>query len=250
MELEMNGKTAVVTGGAGSIGGEICRVLAAEGVRVVISDVPGAKRGPDLVREIEEEGGEAVFVETDVADAASVRSLTERAKESFGTVHFLVNCAGVASAGFVWEMSEEEWDRVLDVNLKGTFLTCREIVPLMIEQRFGRIVNIASLVAQQGSYRHAHYCASKAGVIGLTKSLAREVGEHGVCANCISPGRIKSTMEADRQRTQQAEWIAQTPIGRMGVPEDIAAAVVYLCSRGGSFVTGETLNVNGGIWIG
>ena len=250
MELEMKGKVAVVTGGAGSIGGEICRILAAEGVRVAISDVAGAERGPVLVGEIEKAGGEAVFVETDVADAGSVKETVARVRERFGTVHFLVTCAGVASANFVWEMSEQEWDRVLDINLKGIFLTCREVVPVMIEQRFGRIVNIASLVARQGSYRHAHYCASKAGVIGLTQSLAKEAGEYGICANCISPGRIKSTMEADRQKKEQKEWISQTPLARMGVPDDIAAAVVYLCSKGGSFVTGETLNVNGGIWIG
>jgi 3-oxoacyl-[acyl-carrier protein] reductase len=120
----------------------------------------------------------------------------------------------------------------------------------MIANRFGRIVNVASLVARQGSYEHAHYCASKAGVIGFSQSLAKEVGQYGITVNCISPGRIRSTMEVERQRTLQQEWISQTPMGRMGLPEDIAAATLYLCSAGASFVTGETLNVNGGIWMG
>jgi 3-oxoacyl-[acyl-carrier protein] reductase len=250
MELGLMERIAIVTGGAGSIGSEICRTLASEGVRVVVNDFKAEERGESLVSEINESGGQGVYLEADISQARAVKQLVEKAKESFGGIHFLINCAGVATGNFVWEMSEKEWDWVLDINLKGTFLTCREVLPVLIEQKFGRIVNIASLVARQGSYRHSHYCASKAGVIGFTQSLAKEVGPHGICANCISPGRTKSTMEADRQKKEQAEWISQTPLGRMGLPKDIANAVVYLCSEAASFVTGEILNVNGGIWIG
>ena len=250
MDLKLEGRSALVTGGAGSIGSGICKMMASEGAKVAVCDRASEEKGRALVEEIEGGGGEAVYLDADITDASAVKEMVEAVKKASGGVHFVVNCAGVASANYVWEMSEKEWDWVLDVNLKGTFLVCREVMPLLMEQRFGRIVNIASLVSAQGSFRHAHYCASKAGVIGFTKSLAREAGEYGICANCISPGRIKSTMEAERQKKQQAEWISQTPLGRMGLPEDIAAAVVYLCSEGASFVTGETLNVNGGIWIG
>ena len=250
MNLELRSKSAIVTGGAGSIGQEICRVLASEGVRVVICDYRKKEVGTEIARQIEEQGGEAFYHDTNIIQGASVDALVEETLRRFGGVHFLINCAGVAFGHYVWETPEQEWDTTLDINLKGTFLTCKAIVPYMIEQRFGRIVNIASLVSHQGSFQHAHYCASKAGVIGFTKSLAREVGEHNVCANCISPGRIKSTMEQERQNTEQAAWIAQTPLKRMGMPLDIAKGVLYLCSSLGSFVTGETLNINGGIWIG
>jgi 3-oxoacyl-[acyl-carrier protein] reductase len=250
MELELKSKTAIVTGGAGSIGQEICRVLAAEGVRIVVCDYRKEEAGTEIVRQIKDQGGQAIYCDTNIIETASVDHLLKVTAETFGGLHFLINCAGVAFANYVWETPESEWDTTLDINLKGIFLTCRAASPLMIAQRFGRIVNIASLVSHQGSFKHAHYCASKAGVIGFTKSLARELGEHNVCANCISPGRIKSTMEQERQNTEQAAWIAQTPLKRMGMPLDIAKGVVYLCSSLGSFVTGETLNINGGIWIG
>lgn len=250
MKLELRSKTAIVTGGAGSIGQEICRVLASEGVKVVICDYQKEENGAEIVRQIEENGGEAFYHDTNIIDSQSIESLVITTVERFGGIHLLINCAGVAFANYVWETPEKEWDTTLDINLKGTFLTCKAVVPYMIKQRFGRIVNIASLVSHQGSFQHAHYCSSKAGVIGFTKSLAREIGEHNVCANCISPGRIKSTMEQERQNTTQAAWIAQTPLKRMGMPLDIAKGVLYLCSSLGSFVTGETLNINGGIWIG
>lgn len=250
MNLELKGKTAIITGGAGSIGREICKILASEGVKVVICDRWKEQEGAELVKEIGESGGKCFYIDTDVTSIDSVDTLVRTTIERFREIHFLINCAGVAFGNFVWEMPEEEWDRTLDINLKGTFLTCRAVAPYLIKQKFGRIVNIASLVAHQGSYFHAHYCASKAGVIGFTKSLAKEIGEYNVCANCISPGRIKSAMEQDRQNKEQAAWIAQTPLRRIGMPSDIGNGIVYLCSCLGSFVTGETLNINGGIWIG
>ena len=232
------------------MGRVICATLAQEGAKVIINDIGQVEASQRIVSEIQNAGNTALALEADVADAEDVRRLVDTTLREFGGLDFLVTCAGIATSNYVVDMSEDEWDRVLHINLKGIFLCCRAVLPTLINQRSGRIVNIASLVARQGSCKHAHYAASKAGVIAFTQSVAKEVGEYGICANAISPGRITSTMEANRQSQERAQWIAQTPMGRMGVPIDIANAVAFLCSDEASFITGETLNVNGGLWTG
>ena len=175
-----------------------------------------------------------------------VRSTLKR----YGRLDILINNAGVAGANFIIDMSESEWDQVVDTNLKSVFLCSWAVLPTFFEQRSGKIINIASMVARTGSYKHAHYAASKAGMIALTQSLAKEVGQYGICVNAISPGRIVSKMEVDRQVSEQAKWIADTPLGRMGEPWEIGEVVAFLCSDRASFITGETINVNGGLWMG
>jgi 3-oxoacyl-[acyl-carrier protein] reductase len=248
--MKFSNKVAIVTGGAGSMGQVICATLAHQGAKVVVNDFGQIETSQRIVTDIKNAGGIALAIESDVANAEAVAQLVNTTLLEFGGVDFLITCAGIATGNYVVDMSEDEWDRVLDINLKGVFLCCCAVLPTLIEQRSGRIVNIASLVARQGSYKHAHYAASKAGVIAFTQSLAKEVGQYGICVNAISPGRITSTMEADRQSQERTEWIAQTPLGRMGEPPDIANAVAFLCSEEASFITGEVLNVNGGLWMG
>ncbi len=248
--MTLQGKVAIVTGGSRGIGRGIGLVLAREGAKVVVNCAARPEAAEEVVSTIKATGGEAMAFQSNVADAEAVRRMVGATVDRFGRVDILVNNAGVATNAFVSDMSEEEWDQVLDTNLKGVFLCSRAVLPLFIRQQSGSIVSIASLVAHQGSYQHAHYAASKAGVIAFTMSLAKEVGQYNVRVNAVSPGRIASEMEPERQSQMRANWIAETPLGRMGKPEDIAEAVAFLCSDTASFITGETVNVNGGIWMG
>ena len=246
----MQEQVAIITGGAGSIGRGICLALAQKAVQVIVNYSKSKELAQDVVSEIKALGGQAVAIQADVTDASAVKAMIQMTLEKFKRLDILVNNAGIATANYVNEMSEAEWDLVMDTNLKGAFLCSRAVLPVLIEQHSGHIVNIASMVAPTGSYRHAHYAASKAGLIAFTKSLAREVGPYDICVNAISPGRIRSEMEADRQKREQAKWIAETPLGRMGEPRDVAETIVFLCSESASFITGENISVSGGLWMG
>ena len=246
----MNDQVAIVTGGGGSIGGGICSALADKGVKVVINYLHSEEAAKNLAEKIRGSGGDAIAHACDVTQSESVTSMVRSTLEYYGRLDVLVNNAGIAHANFIIDMPESEWDQVLDTNLKSVFLCSRAVLPTFVEQRSGKIINIASMVARMGSYKYAHYAASKAGMIALTQSLAKEVGQYGICVNAISPGRIASTMEADRQRSQRAKWIADTPLARIGEPREIGNVVAFLCSERASFITGEVINVNGGLWMG
>ncbi|MDA8320181.1 MAG: SDR family NAD(P)-dependent oxidoreductase [Actinomycetota bacterium] len=233
-------RTAVVTGAAGGIGRAICRRLAADGFAVAGLDL----REPDLS---EVPGARAYSV--DIRDADSVSQAADRIRTDLGAPWLLVNAAGVFSIQYVTELREEEWDRILDTNLKGPFLTCREFLPAMIEARDGCIVNIASTAGVRGGRKRAAYCASKGGLVLLTRSLAVDHGRDGIRVNCVCPGLIDTEM-ADWIRhdaAAMADFNASTPAGRIGQPADIADAVSFLASDRAGYLQGSVIMVDGGV---
>ena len=233
-------RTAVVTGAAGGIGRAICRRLAADGFAVAGLDL----REPDLS---EVPGARAYSV--DIRDADSVRQAADRIRTDLGAPWLLVNAAGVFSIQYVTDLREEEWDRILDTNLKGPFLTCREFLPAMIEARDGCIVNIASTAGVRGGRKRAAYCASKGGLVLLTRSLAVDHGRDGIRVNCVCPGLIDTEM-ADWIRhdaAAMADFSASTPAGRIGQPADIADAVCFLASDRAGYLQGSVIMVDGGV---
>ena len=238
-------RVAIVTGAGQGIGRGIALCLARAGADVVVVDQV-RERCAAVVAEVEAVGVRALGVSADVSRAADVRNAVQETIQRLGKIDILVNNAGVIVIKRMVEQSEEEWDRVLDVNLKGAFLCCREVVPAMIERGNGAIVNIASIAAFHVTVPHVPYAASKAGVVALTRDLAYEVGRHGIRVNAIAPGPIETPMTgfiSDEQRKTMAKSI---PVGRMGQPEDIGNAVVFLASDAASFITGATLPVSGG----
>ena len=246
MDLGIKGDIAVVTGGARGIGAGIVRGLAAEGAKVVIWD-RDLEPAEELASELVAAGHEAFAVRGDVASGEEVRQVIAGVVERFGGLHILVNNAGFSLDGPITEMTDEQWDRVNGVCLKGVFNTCRAAAPTMIAQAYGRIVNIASR-AVVGDVNKSNYSAAKAGVVGFTRALSQELGRHAITVNAIGPGlihtdRVKTTpFYADLDRRARE----MTPIQRPGLPEDIADAVLYFASRRTGFVSGEMLFVTGG----
>lgn len=246
MDMGLVSKIAVVTGGGRGIGAAIARALAAEGCKVGIcdNDLVAAQA---LADELEFAGGRCIAVETDVSSAASVAAAVDTIGNRLGPVEILVNNAGFSLDGPVTEMTEEQWDTVVDVCLKGTWLFCRAVASTMIGRRFGRIINIASR-AHLGEINKSNYCAAKAGVVGLTNALAIELGRFDITVNAIAPGLIRTERVLGLGHYEDIDRRARasTPIQRPGTPDDIAAAVVYLASAHAGFVSGETLHVTGG----
>ena len=249
------GRVALVTGAAGGIGGAIALGFAAAGADLCLADRHAADA---MVAVVEEKGSRAIAVMLDVRHRAEIDAAVQRALDVFGRLDILVNVAGVVSMGSAATLTEAEWDRVLDINLKGTFLCCQAVMPVMRRQRHGRIINMGSVVgknggnprpwidpAEQERASNAAYGASKAGVHALTAFLARELASHGITVNAIAPGPVASAMTKDLPAALQA----LIPLGRMGQPEDIAEAALFLASDGAAFVTGEVLDVNGGMWM-
>jgi len=245
-QIDLRGRGAVVTGGARGIGAGIVRGLAAEGAKVVIWD-RDLEPAEELASELVAAGHEAFAVRGDVASGEEVRQVIAGVVERFGGLHILVNNAGFSLDGPITEMTDEQWDRVNGVCLKGVFNTCRAAAPTMIAQAYGRIVNIASR-AVVGDVNKSNYSAAKAGVVGFTRALSQELGRHAITVNAIGPGlihtdRVKTTpFYADLDRRARE----MTPIQRPGLPEDIADAVLYFASRRTGFVSGEMLFVTGG----
>jgi 3-oxoacyl-[acyl-carrier protein] reductase len=234
----LEGKTALVTGASRGIGRAIAAELAAAGASVVFSYNTGADEAKALVDEI---GGRAI--QADVSDAASAQALVEEA----GDVEILVNNAGVTRDGLLVRMSDEDWETVIDTNLASCFYTCRAAVRGMMKRRSGAIVNISSIVGIHGNWGQTNYAASKAGIIGFTKALARELGSRNVRANVVVPGYVKSRLTDVLPEDATTAMLESTPLGRLGDPEDVAGAVRFLCSAEASFVTGAVLLVDGGL---
>jgi 3-oxoacyl-[acyl-carrier protein] reductase len=246
--MEFAGQTAIVTGVARGFGRAIVRRLAKGGARVVAADVnvPGAQETVALVKQ---DGGEAMAVQVDVSSAASVDALVKTALTSYGNrVDILVNNAGIWKLIPTEETSEEEWDRIVNVNMKGTFLCCRAVIPTMRKQGKGHIVNIASIAARNGgTMAGIHYVASKGGVLAMTKKLGKELGQYGIVVNGINPGTSGTEMTKDWPQSIMEGIVKNTPLGRLVAPEDIADVVGFLASDAARFVHGETVEVNGGI---
>ncbi|HEV2713262.1 MAG TPA: 3-oxoacyl-[acyl-carrier-protein] reductase [Gaiellaceae bacterium] len=234
----LEGRRALVTGGSRGIGQAIVAELATAGAEVVIGYRSGAEEAEGMATEI---GGRAV--QADVADPEQARRLVEEA----GEVDVLVNNAGVTRDGLLARMSDEDWRTVLDTNLGGTFNTCRAAIRGMMKRRSGAIVNVSSIVGVHGNPGQTNYSASKAGIIGFTKALARELGSRGVRANVVAPGYISTRLTNELPEELQQAMLANTPLGRFGDPEDVAGAVRFLCSDAAAFITGEVLLVDGGL---
>ncbi|WP_347313099.1 3-oxoacyl-ACP reductase FabG [Defluviimonas sp. SAOS-178_SWC] len=241
--FDLTGKSALVTGASGGIGGAIARVLHGAGATVGLS---GTREAP--LRDLAAELGERVFVlPCDLSDAAAVEALPKAAVEAMGSVDILVNNAGITRDNLFMRMSDEEWASVIDVNLTSTFRLCRGVLRGMMKARWGRIVNITSIVGTTGNPGQGNYCAAKAGLTGMSKALAHEVATRGITVNCVAPGFIATAMTDKLNEEQKAKISERIPAGRMGTPEEIAAAALYLASLEAAYVTGATLHVNGGM---
>lgn len=243
----LEGKIALVTGASRGIGREIALTLAGYGAAVVVNYNGSKERADEVVAAITGNGGRAVAVQANIASAQDIAKLFEEAVAAFGRIDILVNNAGITKDNLILKMSEEEFDAVLDTNLKGAFLCMKHAAKLMLKQRGGRIVNISSISGVIGNAGQANYCAAKAGLIGLTKSLARELGSRGITVNAVAPGFIETDM-TDRLSDQIKEgMLAQIPLKRAGSVKDIAEAVAFLASDRAAYITGQTLQVNGGM---
>lgn len=241
--FDLTGKAALVTGASGGIGGAIAKALHGAGAKVGLS---GTRVEP--LEALAAELGEGAFVlPCNLSDADAVAALPKQASDAMGSLDILVNNAGVTRDQIFMRMSDEEWQQVLDVNLTSTMRLCRAVMRPMMKARWGRIVNISSIVGATGNPGQANYAASKAGMVGMTKSIAYEVASRGITANAIAPGFIATPMTEKLNDDQKAKLNAQIPAARMGTPEEIGAAVLYLASNEAGYVTGTTLHVNGGM---
>jgi NAD(P)-dependent dehydrogenase (short-subunit alcohol dehydrogenase family) len=243
---KLEGRVALVTGAASGIGQAIAIAFAREGANVVVADRSDVTQAAVVLAAIAEAGGEALFVQTDVSDEASVNQMAAAALAHFGRVDILVNNAGIFTESLLENMPIEDWDRVLGVNLRGTFLCSRALVGQMLERGDGRIINIASQLGQIGGTSVAHYVASKAGVIGLTKALAREVAHRGVLVNAIAPGPIETPLLESETEEWRSAKLAELPIRRFGTVDEVTPTAVLLASSDGSYYVGQTLGPNGG----
>lgn len=241
--FDLTGKSALITGASGGIGAAIARSLHGAGATVALS---GTRVEP-LEALAAELGSRAFVLPCNLSDAASVEALPKAAIAAMGSVDILVNNAGITKDNLFMRMSDDEWQSVLDVNLTSTFRLCRGVVRGMMKARWGRIVNISSVVGTTGNPGQANYAASKAGMVGLSKSLAAEVASRGITVNCVAPGFITTAMTDKLNEAQKAAILTAVPAGRMGEAQEIAAACLYLASVEAGYVTGATLHVNGGM---
>lgn len=242
-------KNAVVTGAARGIGKAIAQKLAEHGLNVVVSDILFDEAEKTAAQLKETYGVESFAVKTDVSSVEDVEQLVKTTVDRLGSVDFLVNNAGVTRDNLAVRMSEQEWDMVLNINLKGTFLCSQAASKVMMKNRFGRIVNIASVAGILGTPGQANYASSKAGVIALTKTFARELGKRNICVNAIAPGYIATEMTEKLSDKVKEDYISNIPLNRAGTPEDIAEVVRFLISPAASYITGTVINVSGGLVI-
>lgn len=243
----LDGKTALVTGASRGIGRAIALRLAAEGAHVAINYAGNTAKAEETKAAIEAAGGKAALFQADVSDSAQVEQMVAAVTEEFGTIDILVNNAGITRDGLLMRMKEEDFDAVLDTNLKGIFHVTKAVSKLMMKKRAGRIVNMASVVGIMGNAGQTNYAAAKAGVIGFTKSAAREFAARGITVNAVAPGFIATDMTAAMPEKAKETTLAAIPLRRMGEPEDVANAVAFLVSDQASYITGQVVKVDGGM---
>ncbi len=246
--MTLNGRVAIVTGASRGIGKSVALKLAEEGAALVVTatTLAGAQLTAD---EIIKTGGKAIALKVDVSIPLEVAELFQKTTEVYGRVDILVNNAGVTRDGLLLRMKDADWDAVLDINLKGTFNCTREAARYMTKARFGRIVNISSVVGEMGNPGQANYCASKAGMIGFTKSVAKELAKRNITVNAITPGFIETDMTGGLTEKSKEALLLQIPMERLGKPEDVANAVYFLVSDLSAYITGHVLSVNGGMYM-
>ena len=245
--IDLSGSVALVTGASRGIGAVIACRLAEAGVKVGVNFLSSRKPAEEVVASITSAGGEALLVEGDVSQEASAKSAVQQVMDRWERIDILVNNAGINRDRLLLRMNTDDWDEVLQVDLRGAFLCTRFVMPHLIKQRSGRIVNISSVVGISGNPGQANYAAAKAGLIGFTKSVAREVASRNVTVNALAPGYITTGMVEKLPEETKEQILSRIPMGRFGAAEDVSEAVVFLCSKGASYITGEVLTIDGGL---
>lgn len=246
--MELRDKIALVTGASRGIGRAVAFELASRGAFVIINYAQNESAAREVLSEIENSGGKGLVCQFNVSDFLKVQDEINRIGEELGGLHILVNNAGITKDGLLLRMREEDWDSVFSVNLKGIFNCTRAAAKIMIKQRFGRIINVTSVTGEAGNAGQANYSAAKAGIIGFTKSAAKELGSRGITVNAVSPGFIETDMTRGLSQSVREKYIEGIPLGRFGFPEEVAKVVAFLASDDASYITGEVVRVNGGLY--
>lgn len=244
-----NGRVALVTGGASGIGEAVVRQLCQDGFSVAVIYNRSEAEAHALASELSAKGSNVSVFKADVSSSEQVNRAVNEIKEKLGTPYILVNNSGIAQQKLFTDITDEDWQNMIDVNLSGTFYMCRAVLPSMIHEKAGRIINISSMWGQVGASCEVHYSASKAGVIGLTKALAQEVAPSGITVNCVAPGAIETKMMASFSDEDKSALCEEIPVGRLGKPDEIASAVLFLASDNASYITGQVIGVNGGMVV-
>lgn len=243
----LEGKVAIVTGASRGIGRAVAIALAKAGAKVIINYAGNVAAAEEVKNIIEAAGGHGMLMQADVASEEAVTSMVKQTMESFGRIDILVNNAGITRDNLLMRMKEGDWDAVMNTNLKGVFLCTKSVSRVMMKQKYGKIINMTSVVGLTGNAGQSNYAAAKAGVIGFTKSMAKELASRGITVNAIAPGFINTDMTAGLPEQVKEGFITNIPAGHLGNPEDVAAAVVFLVSDSANYITGQTLNVDGGM---
>lgn len=246
--FDLQNRVALVTGASRGIGEQISADLARAGATVILA-ARSVEASQGISNQLESEGLSSRVAELDLCDLDSIRSVVEGVVASEGRIDILVNNAGITRDGLVMRMKDEDWDRVLETNLKGVFRLIREVLPHMLRQRYGRIINISSVVAMMGNAGQANYVASKSGLIGLTKAVAREVASRQITVNAVAPGFIETSMTAGLSEKTREELLGSVPLRRAGSASDVSPAVLFLASEEAGYITGHVLNINGGMYM-
>jgi len=243
----LEGKVAIVTGASRGIGRSVAIALAKAGAKVVINYAGNVAAAEDVKGIIEAAGGQGMIMQADVVNDEAVMAMIKQTMDTFGRIDILVNNAGITRDGLLMRMKESDWDAVMNTNLKGVFICTKHVSKIMMKQKAGKIINMTSVVGIMGNAGQSNYAAAKAGVIGFTKSMAKELASRGISVNAIAPGFINSDMTAVLSEQVKEELATKIPVGRLGNPEDVAAAVLFLASDSENYITGQTLNVDGGM---
>ncbi len=245
--MELQGKTAIITGAGRGIGKTIAMKLSEMGANIVINDIPISADADKTAEEINNNGRNAIVIKGDVRNTEDVQEVVKGAMDRFGSVDILVNNAGITRDTLIMKMSEKDWDDVLDINLKGAFNCIKSVTRIMMKQRSGTIINVASVVGVMGNAGQANYASSKAGLIGLTKSVAKELAPRGITCNAIAPGFIQSDMTDKLTESVKEQYMSNIPLRRFGTPDDVGNVVAFLASESANYITGQVLHIDGGL---